>query len=113
MFAFVRFRAPDAKAFCQSSACVPEILLRLASVWGEWVNSVGRTVRFLVAKALNFKKYAKIRVRVVSFAFASFMCVNRMHSRQMRKRRERERRGSERRDDSPRQPSSAVFMLLQ
>ena len=55
VFAFVNLRSTDAKAFCQSSACVPEILLRLASVWGEWVNTVGRTVRFLVAKALNFK----------------------------------------------------------
>ena len=65
VFAFVRFRAPDAKAFCQSSACVPEILLRLASVWGEWVNTVGRTVRFLVAKALNFKIRENSRPRRV------------------------------------------------
>ena len=62
VFAFVNLRSTDAKAFCQSSACVPEILLRLASVcMGEWVNTVGRTIRFL-----------KIRVRVKSFAFASF-----------------------------------------
>ena len=55
VFAFVRLRSPDAKAFCQSSACVSEILLRLASVCMEqWVKTVGRTVRFLVAKALNF-----------------------------------------------------------
>ena len=56
VFAFVRLRAPDTKPFCQSSACVPELLLRFASVcMGEGVNTLGRTVPFLVAKALNFK----------------------------------------------------------
>ena len=56
MLAFVRLREPNAKPFYQSSACVPELMLRLASVcMGEWVNTVGRTVRFLVAEALNFK----------------------------------------------------------
>ena len=66
VFAFVNLRSTDAKAFCQSSACVPEILLRLASVrMGEWVNTVGRTIRFLVAKALNFKIRENSRLRRV------------------------------------------------
>ena len=38
------------------SLCIPKILLRFASeCTGVWVNTVRRTVRFLVAKALNFK----------------------------------------------------------
>ena len=66
MLAFVRLRAPDAKAFCQSSACVPGILLRLASVcMGEWVNTVGRIASFLIAKALNFKIRENSRLRRV------------------------------------------------
>ena len=80
VFAFLRLRPPDAKPFCQSSACVPEILLRLASVcMGEWVNTVGRTVRFLVATALNFKIRENSRLhrvicfRVAAFAFVSFV----------------------------------------
>ena len=80
VFAFLRLRPPDAKPFCQSSACVPEILLRLASVcMGEWVNTVGRTVRFLVATALNFKirenscLHRVICFRVAAFAFVSFV----------------------------------------
>ena len=122
VFAFVRLRAPDAKPFCQSSACVPEILLRLASVcMGEWVNTVGRTVRFLVATALNFKIRENSRLhgvtcfRVAAFAFVSFVftscvfphCVYRMHLRWMRKRherhkrRERERRDADAKDATP------------
>ena len=66
VFAFLRLRPPDAKPFCQSSACVPEILLRLASVrMGEWVNTVGRTIRFSVAKALNFQIRENSRLRRV------------------------------------------------
>ena len=118
VFAFVHLRAPDAKPFCQSSACVPEILLRLASMhMGEWVNTVGRTISFLVAKAVNFKirknsrLHCVFRIRVESFSFVSFAsfflfedccvfphCVNRMHSLRMCKRCERKRRKCKRRE---------------
>ena len=76
VFAFVRLPAPDAKPFCQSSACVPEILVCM----GEWVNTVGRSVRFLVAKALNFEicknlhLHRVFRVRVICvFRFRVFL----------------------------------------